>query len=284
MNSFKMRFKMERILKIVFVIALSFSLFACNDKKEIPENLDLTDLKLDLKLDFSKGKFKMKEGIANFVTELTDYIYNDNVENKVNTFRIRIVNDELLYNMEQPQTRASAMAPCETKKIKCYSKEDVEKALAEIIGEGDRDVDIKFRRHTLSVTIELKIHDVTGVMTLCIPYNTIESIVHKFNAASWFAAVRKEPMQTNVDSISSQVKEINLPFIAELGSATINLQDILGLQPGDILLTDQLVKNDLNIKVGNLVKFLGRPGIVGKKMAISITDVVDPPDQEEELE
>jgi flagellar motor switch protein FliM len=135
----------------------------------------------------------------------------------------------------------------------------------------------------VSITIEIKIHDVTGLMTLCIPYNTVESIVHKFNAASWFAAVRKEPAQTNVDAITHQVKSVHLPFIAELGAATVTLQDILGLQPGDILVTDQLLKNDLNIRIGNLVKFHGRPGILGKKMAISITEVLDPPNQEEEL-
>jgi flagellar motor switch protein FliM len=136
----------------------------------------------------------------------------------------------------------------------------------------------------LSITIEIKIHDVTGIMTVCIPYNTVEPIVHKFNAASWFAAVRKEPMQTNVDAISQQVKDVHLPVVAELGNATVSLQDILGLGPGDIIITDQLVKNDLNIRVGNLVKFHGRPGIIGKKMAISITDQLEPPDVEEELE
>jgi flagellar motor switch protein FliM len=87
-------------------------------------------------------------------------------------------------------------------------------------------------------------------MTLCIPYNTVEPIVHKFNAASWFAAVRKEPMQTNVDAISRQVKDVHLPVVAELGTAIVSLQDILGLGPGDILVTDQLVKNDLNIRGG----------------------------------
>lgn len=135
----------------------------------------------------------------------------------------------------------------------------------------------------VSISIEIKIHDVTGMMNLCIPYNTVESIVHKFNAASWFAAVRKEPAQTNVDSISHQVKSVHLPLVAELGSTVVTLQDILGLQPGDILITDQLLKNDLNIRVGNLVKFHGRPGILGKKMAISITKVLEPVGQEEEL-
>ncbi len=135
----------------------------------------------------------------------------------------------------------------------------------------------------VSITIEIKIHDVTGIMTLCIPYNTVESIVYKFNAASWFAAVRKEAAQTNVDAISQQVKSVHLPLIAELGATVVTLQDILGLQPGDIMVTDQLFKNDLNIRVGNRVKFRGRPGILGKKMAITITEVFDPPDQEEEL-
>lgn len=136
----------------------------------------------------------------------------------------------------------------------------------------------------LSITVEIKIHDVTGIMTLCIPYNTVEPIVDKFNAASWFSAVRKEPMQTNVDAISSQVKEVYLPIIAELGATVVSLQDVLNLRAGDILITDQVVKNDLNIRVGNMVKFLGRPGMLGKKMAISITDTVDPPDKEETLE
>ncbi|NCB38228.1 MAG: flagellar motor switch protein FliM [Erysipelotrichia bacterium] len=134
-----------------------------------------------------------------------------------------------------------------------------------------------------SITVEIKIHDVTGLMNLCIPYNTVESIAHKFSAASWFAALRKEPAQTNVDAISTQVKTVQIPLIAELGSTTVTLQDILGLQPGDILVTDQLLKNDLSIRVGNLVKFRGRPGILGKKMAISITEVLDLPTGEEEL-
>ncbi|HEY9069264.1 MAG TPA: flagellar motor switch protein FliM [Candidatus Ozemobacteraceae bacterium] len=133
----------------------------------------------------------------------------------------------------------------------------------------------------LSVVIEIKIHDVTGIMTLCIPYNTVESIAAKFNAASWFAAVRKEPLTTNYDAITSQVKAVNLPFVAELGTQTVTLQDILTLQVGDLLVLDQLVKEDLNVRVGNRVKFRGRPGIVGKKMAVSITQLLSSHEEDE---
>lgn len=127
----------------------------------------------------------------------------------------------------------------------------------------------------LSVTIEIKIHDVTGTMILCVPYNTVEPIANKFNAASWFAAVRKEPLQKNVDVISKQVKDVYLPIVVELGTATVTLQDILNLQVGDLLVLDRTIKDDLDVRVGNLVKFKGRPGVLGKKMAVGLTQVLN---------
>ncbi len=132
----------------------------------------------------------------------------------------------------------------------------------------------------LSVTIEIKIHDVTGTMNLCIPYNTVEPIANKFNAASWFAAVRKEPLQTNVEAITHQVRDVFLPFVVELGTATVTLQDVLGLQVGDLLVIDRKVKDDLDVRVGNLIKFRGRPGVLGKKMAIGLTQVIDQPGED----
>ena len=136
----------------------------------------------------------------------------------------------------------------------------------------------------VTIKIEISILDTTGNLKLCIPYNTLESITHKLNAASWFAAVRKESesSKTNIDLIEKQVKEVVLPVVAELGRGVYPLEDIVNLQVGDCLLTNQLAKEELNIRVGNQVKFRGRPGILGKKMAISITKVLEPPGKEEE--
>ena len=128
----------------------------------------------------------------------------------------------------------------------------------------------------LSIVLEIKIHDVTGLLNLCVPYNTVEPIAAKLNAASWFAAIRKEPLTTNVKAITRQVRNVDLPVTVELGTATVTLQDVLNLQIGDILVTDRLVKEDLDIRVGEQIKFRGRPGILGKKMAISINQVIQP--------
>lgn len=136
----------------------------------------------------------------------------------------------------------------------------------------------------VTIKLEINILETTGNLKLCIPYNTVETITHKLNAASWFAAVRKEneANKGNEDLIGKQVKEVVLPVVAELGRAIYPLEDLVNLQVGDYLMTNQLVKEDLNIRIGNKVKFNGRPGILGKKMAISITKVLEPPEQEED--
>lgn len=135
----------------------------------------------------------------------------------------------------------------------------------------------------IAVAVELKVHDITGMLHICIPYNTVQSITHKFRAASWFTSERNEPPQTQVEVITEQVRAVHLPVVAELGSAKVTLEDVVGLQPGDLIITDQRIKDDLKIKVGNLIKFKARPGILGKKMAVSITEVIDPNEDIKEI-
>ena len=67
-----------------------------------------------------------------------------------------------------------------------------------------------------------------------------------------------------------------------LFSTTLTFSDIVSLEPGSIIEQFPDSKNisePINVKVGNLVKFKAMPGILGKKMAISITQVIDPNDE-----
>lgn len=138
----------------------------------------------------------------------------------------------------------------------------------------------------VSIKIEISLLDTTGLLKLCIPYSTVEGITQKFNAASWFAAVRKESesSKTNIEIITKQVKEVTLPVVAELGRGIYPLKDLISLEVGDVIRTDQLVKEEFNIRVGNQVKFKGRPGKIGKKWAMAITRVLDPPNKNLDVE
>jgi flagellar motor switch protein FliM len=59
-----------------------------------------------------------------------------------------------------------------------------------------------------------------------------------------------------------------------LGNARVTLGDVMDLKEGDVLRLDTSVKQDAVVMVGDRPKFLGRPGLMGKRRAIQLTDPI----------
>ena len=139
-----------------------------------------------------------------------------------------------------------------------------------------------------TIKIEINILDTTGNLKLCIPYSSIETISHKLNAIEIIKVLRntnnRTEKSTDTVTLGKHIKSSYIDVVAELGRATIPLGDILKISVGDYLPLNQRAKEEINIRVGNsdLIKFNGRPGIKGKKMAIQITKVLTPPNEEED--
>ena len=68
----------------------------------------------------------------------------------------------------------------------------------------------------------------------------------------------------------------------EVGEVQITIKEFLTLGFGDVLQLGTKVKDDLPCKVGSNAKFYCRPGTFGKRMAVQITQVVTPEDEETE--
>lgn len=134
----------------------------------------------------------------------------------------------------------------------------------------------------VTILLEINIQDTTGNLKLCIPYSTVKSIAEKLNPINVGLPKPQGNNDANAELLEKQVACVALPVVAELGRAVYPLEDIVNLQVGDLIVTDQLAKNELSVRVGEQIKFLGRPGINKKKVAIRITKVLDPPGQEEE--
>lgn len=146
-----------KILALIFLFNVSIS---CSEKEQVDNSLDLSTMELELDIDLSKGKFDLSQDIDVLSKEMTDLIFS--VDSEVQSFSIRKSNNILLINYPQssPLLRGAAfLAPCKTQKKTCRSKKCVKDTLKKILGDGDRDVDIKYRRNTFSVTIEYTYQD-----------------------------------------------------------------------------------------------------------------------------
>ena len=124
------------------------------------------------------------------------------------------------------------------------------------------------------VTINIKIGDVEGLMNVCLPYLTLESVMDKLNAKFWYSNLQEKDEQQYSDAIESLISKAPMPIKAVLGKSSISVDDFVNLQLGDIIRLDTKVDQDLNIYVGNIKKFTALPGATGDNYAVRITSVI----------
>jgi len=71
-----------------------------------------------------------------------------------------------------------------------------------------------------------------------------------------------------------RLQQTVLPVAVTLGSARLSFRDLLQLQPGDVIPLDRGVDEDLAVSVNDRQKFWCRPGLKGRRLAVSITTVL----------
>jgi flagellar motor switch protein FliM len=125
------------------------------------------------------------------------------------------------------------------------------------------------------ITFNLKIGDIEGMVNICIPHFVIEPILPSLSSRLWFATTNKKDVTDEErDALESGISKSKIQLSAVVGGSTISVSELLNLQNGDVILLNKNVEESLEIYVENKLKFLGKPGIKKKNVAIMITDVV----------
>ena len=132
------------------------------------------------------------------------------------------------------------------------------------------------------VTLETKIGDVEGMINFCIPYLTIEPIIGKLSTQFWFSTVHKGTTTENLNVLKDKLSSVDVNIVAEIGKINISIRDVLSIRTGDVIrLYDTKIGDPYSLNVGSRKKFLCRPGVVGKKMAVQIIKNLAEIEQEE---
>ena len=124
------------------------------------------------------------------------------------------------------------------------------------------------------ITLSARIGEADGMMNICIPHMVVEPIVSKLSTRFWFSNVEKEATPEMKRDIEKGVQSTAVPVKAVLGRTKITVGDFLELQSGDVLALDSGVNEELEVRVGDLLKFYAIPGVRKNKVAVKITRVV----------
>ena len=124
------------------------------------------------------------------------------------------------------------------------------------------------------VTLSVAVGEIAGMMNICIPSVVVEPIMSKLTTKFWYSVVEKEPIPHAKEMLEHKLQNSYVPVRGMLGRTSITVAELLGLAPGDVLTLDRSVDEEVDVLVGDLLKFKARPGVKRKRAALKVTQVV----------
>jgi len=132
------------------------------------------------------------------------------------------------------------------------------------------------------VTLETKVGDVEGMINFCIPYLTIEPIIGKLSTQFWFSTVHRGTTTENLNVLKDKLATVDVNVVAEIGKINIPVREVLSFRVGDVIrLYNTKVGDPYSLNIGNKKKFLCRPGVIGKKIAVQVIKRIAELEQDE---
>ncbi len=121
------------------------------------------------------------------------------------------------------------------------------------------------------ITFEIKMSQCAGTMSICIPFNTIETVLSKLTTQSWFGYRAKGATDVERQRIHRNLVNSKVDLTAFLGQTRIKLDELRNLRPGDILQLDKPSTGEMILQIEGRNKFAGVPGQLRGRRAIRLT-------------
>lgn len=123
------------------------------------------------------------------------------------------------------------------------------------------------------ITLSITMGSVSGLMNVCLPFMTLESILDNLNTKFWFTSQSMNDGEDTRENLEMLLKKVQVPVKAYLGRSQITVNDFLGLQVGDIIRLGTKTDSELDVYVGKYKKFSAVPGTDHDKYAVRVTSV-----------
>ncbi len=135
----------------------------------------------------------------------------------------------------------------------------------------------------VSILFEIKVGDLRGAMSFCIPYLLLKPITSKLSAQRWFSNNVKKNTGKYAGVLARRLEKTSVMCTVRLGGTTLNVEELVNLKVGDVVTLDQNQNDEVDILIGNHAKFQGRPGIRGKKLAVHVNRISRSNDSSESM-
>lgn len=122
----------------------------------------------------------------------------------------------------------------------------------------------------LMVLFDVKVGQMRGAMSLCIPYLVLKPIAGKLAGQKWAAAPGRKKSPVHRRSLAIHISRTEVPCRVELGVADLSVREFLSLKPGNIITLDRKKSEFATVFVKDLPKFRARPVRSNGMLAVQV--------------
>jgi flagellar motor switch protein FliM len=123
------------------------------------------------------------------------------------------------------------------------------------------------------VSLQLKLFNTTGLMTICYPYMSLEGQLVKLTAQSWIDATKKKNQNASRELNRDNVNKVDVELALVLARTKLKMRDFLDLKLGNVITTDTKINCPSELMVAEKKKYLCRPGLFGRRRACKIEEI-----------
>jgi len=127
------------------------------------------------------------------------------------------------------------------------------------------------------MTFEVTMQDISGTLSFCIPYPTLEKIAGVFSSTTWYSASKKELSEEHAEVLLDRLQRVDIPLTAYVSNTHISIRELLDLEEDDVLQLETRVDEDVVLQVGDEYRYYAKAGISRGKNAVQITKILKGP-------
>lgn len=125
------------------------------------------------------------------------------------------------------------------------------------------------------ITFSVEMNKRSTFINMCLPYLSIEKILDKLVVQYAFRSDDEGLLSESREKLEKGISKVDVDVIAELGHASVTVDDFLKLTIGDVIKLDTKCSSPVKVYVGNEECYYAKPGIAGKNMGVVILDITD---------
>lgn len=127
----------------------------------------------------------------------------------------------------------------------------------------------------LTVFFEVNVGNRLGAMSVCIPYTVLEPLASHLSAQVWISSgLRTQVTEEERAMMAALIGRTRMDLAVQLGGVDLPARTIVDMQEGDTFVLETRVGRPLDIRIGERTRFRGLPGMVGNRVSLQISDVV----------